>query len=192
MYVGIDEAKTLLPKLIERVQKGEPITITKHSKPVAELAPVRRHDPQAVQQALRRLRAFRENLAACESATILDWAGAIFDWEDIPDNVIKFTTFVSSSTRPLGYSCSCLSQRCCFGHLSRCLFVLDTNHNSGCDLFDYWLGELPQFPDQPGPNWAALHHSAYISEISRLSSADSAGFSTSRRLPSLSLLMVRI
>lgn len=64
MDVGIYEAKTQLPKLIERVQKGERITITKHGKPVAELVPMRRHDPEAVQQALRRLRAFREKLAA--------------------------------------------------------------------------------------------------------------------------------
>ena len=64
MEVGIYEAKTQLPKLIERVQKGERITITKHGKPVAELVPMRRHDPEAVQQALRRLRAFREKLAA--------------------------------------------------------------------------------------------------------------------------------
>lgn len=64
MDVGIYEAKTQLPKLIARVQKGERITITKHGKPVAELGPVRHHDPEAVQQALRRLREFREKLAA--------------------------------------------------------------------------------------------------------------------------------
>jgi prevent-host-death family protein len=64
MEVGIYEAKTQLPRLIERVQKGERITITKYGKPVAELVPMRRHDPEAVQQALRRLRAFREKLAA--------------------------------------------------------------------------------------------------------------------------------
>lgn len=64
MDVGIYEAETQLPKLIERVQKGERITITKHGKPVAELSPVRRHDTAAAQQALQRLRAFREKLAA--------------------------------------------------------------------------------------------------------------------------------
>jgi prevent-host-death family protein len=63
MEIGIYEAKTQLPKLIERVQKGERITITKHGRPVAELGPVRRHDHEAVRQALERLRAFREKLA---------------------------------------------------------------------------------------------------------------------------------
>lgn len=37
--VGSYHAKTHLPKLIERVQKGERITITKHGIPVAVLQP---------------------------------------------------------------------------------------------------------------------------------------------------------
>ncbi|MFP4085845.1 MAG: type II toxin-antitoxin system Phd/YefM family antitoxin, partial [Desulfobacteraceae bacterium] len=35
--VGAYEAKTHLPKLLERVMKGERITITKHGVPVAVL-----------------------------------------------------------------------------------------------------------------------------------------------------------
>ncbi|MCG3199035.1 MAG: hypothetical protein GHCLOJNM_03544 [bacterium] len=38
--VGSHEAKTTLPNLIERVRKGETITITKRGVPVAELRPV--------------------------------------------------------------------------------------------------------------------------------------------------------
>ena len=37
--VGAYEAKTHLPRLLERVQKGERITITKHGVPVAVLQP---------------------------------------------------------------------------------------------------------------------------------------------------------
>ncbi len=37
--VGAYEAKTHLPKLLERVSKGERITITKHGIPVAVLQP---------------------------------------------------------------------------------------------------------------------------------------------------------
>jgi len=37
--VGAYEAKTHLPKLLERVAKGERITITKHGIPVAVLQP---------------------------------------------------------------------------------------------------------------------------------------------------------
>ena len=38
--VGSYEAKTHLPKLLDRVAKGERITITKHGVPVAILVPV--------------------------------------------------------------------------------------------------------------------------------------------------------
>ena len=37
--IGAYEAKTHLPKLLERVLKGERITITKHGVPVAVLQP---------------------------------------------------------------------------------------------------------------------------------------------------------
>jgi len=37
--VGAYQAKTHLPKLLERVMKGERITITKHGVPVAVLQP---------------------------------------------------------------------------------------------------------------------------------------------------------
>ncbi len=37
--VGAYEAKTHLPQLLERVTKGERITITKHGVPVAVLQP---------------------------------------------------------------------------------------------------------------------------------------------------------
>jgi prevent-host-death family protein len=37
--VGAYEAKTHLPKLLERVAEGEKITITKHGVPVATLQP---------------------------------------------------------------------------------------------------------------------------------------------------------
>ena len=37
--VGSFEAKTHLPQLLERVERGETITITRHGKPVARLVP---------------------------------------------------------------------------------------------------------------------------------------------------------
>ena len=40
MEVGAYEAKTHLPSLLERVQHGERVTITKHGIPVAMLVPV--------------------------------------------------------------------------------------------------------------------------------------------------------
>ena len=59
--VGAYEAKTHLPKLIERVMKGERITIMRHGTPVAVLQPpdpVRTADPAKTIVALR---AFRRN-----------------------------------------------------------------------------------------------------------------------------------
>ena len=38
--VGVYEAKTQLPRLVERVRKGERITITRHGVPVALLVPL--------------------------------------------------------------------------------------------------------------------------------------------------------
>jgi prevent-host-death family protein len=43
--VGSYEAKTHLPRLLSRVEKGETITITKRGKPVAVLSPAQ-HSPE--------------------------------------------------------------------------------------------------------------------------------------------------
>jgi prevent-host-death family protein len=58
--VGAYEAKTHLPKLLERVAKGERITITKHGVPVAVLQPPdsgRTQDPKKV---IMQIRSFRK------------------------------------------------------------------------------------------------------------------------------------
>ena len=38
--VGVYEAKTHLPQLLDEVERGETVTITRHGKPVARLVPV--------------------------------------------------------------------------------------------------------------------------------------------------------
>ena len=40
MLVGSFEAKTRFSALLDRVQKGEEVTITRHGKPVARLIPI--------------------------------------------------------------------------------------------------------------------------------------------------------
>ena len=58
--VGAYEAKTHLPKLLERVLKGERITITKHGVPVAVLQPP---DPEKIidlKSVIAELRKFRD------------------------------------------------------------------------------------------------------------------------------------
>jgi prevent-host-death family protein len=56
--IGAYEAKTHLPALLERVQRGEQITITKHGKPIARLVPIRRSDPDRRRQAIEKLKEF--------------------------------------------------------------------------------------------------------------------------------------
>ena len=57
--VGAYDAKTHLPKLLDRVARGERITVTKHGKPVAELIPPRSGAAADVREtvaAMKRLR----------------------------------------------------------------------------------------------------------------------------------------
>ncbi len=58
--VGAYEAKTHLSDLLERVQQGERITITKHGTPVAELVPPESSPAMSPADAVDALRRFRE------------------------------------------------------------------------------------------------------------------------------------
>jgi prevent-host-death family protein len=61
--IGAYQAKTHLPKLLERVEKGERFVITRHGRPVAELVPVGERDSKRVQRALASLRLRRKTFA---------------------------------------------------------------------------------------------------------------------------------
>jgi prevent-host-death family protein len=61
--IGAGAAKTRLPELLERVQRGERIVITKHGRPVAQLAPVDSSSSKPVRQALADIRQVRKSLA---------------------------------------------------------------------------------------------------------------------------------
>jgi prevent-host-death family protein len=56
--VGAYEAKTNLPRLLDQVERGDTVTITKHGRAVARLVPVssRTSTPEAVIVALRTAR----------------------------------------------------------------------------------------------------------------------------------------
>jgi len=58
--IGAFEAKTCLPKLLQRVQAGERFVITKHNRPVAELVPFRPRDPDKVRSAIEALMEFQK------------------------------------------------------------------------------------------------------------------------------------
>ncbi len=59
--VGAYEAKMHLPKLLDRVARGENLTITRHGKPVAQLVPVAT-DRKRAQEALDRIAELRQHI----------------------------------------------------------------------------------------------------------------------------------
>jgi prevent-host-death family protein len=60
--VGSYEAKTHLPKLLEKVAKGERIIITKHGLPVAELVPSSGRGATDVKTVIKELRELRKKI----------------------------------------------------------------------------------------------------------------------------------
>jgi prevent-host-death family protein len=57
--IGTFEAKTHLSALLEQVERGEEVTITKHGKPVARLVPVGMVSRDRLADTVMRLKAFR-------------------------------------------------------------------------------------------------------------------------------------
>ena len=55
--VGAFDAKTHLAALLERVEKGETFLITRHGRPVAQLTPVERRDPDQIARLIERFEA---------------------------------------------------------------------------------------------------------------------------------------
>ena len=68
--IGAYEAKTHLAKLLERVVRGEHLTITRHGKPVAQLIPVTA-DRQRAQQAAARIVERRRHLKKAPLAELM-------------------------------------------------------------------------------------------------------------------------
>ena len=56
--VGAYEAKTRLPALLERVERGEQIVITRHGKPIARLVPIDATSQERRAEAIARLKEF--------------------------------------------------------------------------------------------------------------------------------------
>jgi prevent-host-death family protein len=57
--IGAFEAKTHLSELLDRVEAGEELVITRHGRPVARLVPVADAQQQRAAEAVKRLRAWR-------------------------------------------------------------------------------------------------------------------------------------
>jgi len=59
--IGAYEAKTHLPQLLDRVELGERITITRHGKRVACLVPAEEIDRDKVENAIAKIKKIRQN-----------------------------------------------------------------------------------------------------------------------------------
>ena len=70
--IGACEAKTHLPRLLERVMRGERLTITRHGRPVARLVPVEDDDRDRALQASRRILERRRRLARASLSELID------------------------------------------------------------------------------------------------------------------------
>ena len=57
--IGAYEAKTHLPRLLDEVEKGERITITKHGRPVAVLVPPESAPAPDIDELMERMRRCR-------------------------------------------------------------------------------------------------------------------------------------
>ncbi len=71
--VGSYEAKTHLASLLERVARGDSITITRHGQPIARLVPIepaKRRDAKTVIEELKQLRKGRRVRGASIRALI--------------------------------------------------------------------------------------------------------------------------
>jgi len=56
--IGAYEAKTHLPALLQRVERGEQFIITKHGRAIARLVPIGRSGPDRRREAVERLLEF--------------------------------------------------------------------------------------------------------------------------------------
>jgi prevent-host-death family protein len=58
--IGVYDAKTQLPKLLDRVSRGERFVITKRGRPVAELIPAREVGAPNVKQVIQQMQEWQE------------------------------------------------------------------------------------------------------------------------------------
>lgn len=67
--IGAFQAKTHFSALLEQVEKGEQIIITKHGRPVARLIPETKVDRESIQHTITRIKKF----AQAHTLRGIDW-----------------------------------------------------------------------------------------------------------------------
>jgi prevent-host-death family protein len=58
--IGAYDAKTQLPKLLDRVSRGERFLVTKHGRAVAQLVPVEEHAALDVKEIIRQMQEWQD------------------------------------------------------------------------------------------------------------------------------------
>ena len=70
--IGAYEAKTHLPRLLDRVARGESLTITRHGRPVARLVPAANESRDRARKAARRILERRGRLGRTSISELID------------------------------------------------------------------------------------------------------------------------
>lgn len=75
--IGLAEAKNKLSELLDRVEKGEEFTITRHDEAVARLVPAKRPSREDAKKAIEAMRALRDrNPVPVTTEELLTWKNA--------------------------------------------------------------------------------------------------------------------
>ena len=70
--IGVHEAQTRLPKILDHVARGESLTITRYGRPVARLVPTENEDHKGAEQAAWRIANRRRRLKQASVADLID------------------------------------------------------------------------------------------------------------------------
>jgi len=71
--IQASEAKTHFLRLLDQVERGETIVITRHGKPVARISPQAEVDRERVKQAMESMRELRKRTKPVSLEEILAW-----------------------------------------------------------------------------------------------------------------------
>ena len=71
--IQASEAKTHFLRLLDQVERGETIVITRHGKPVARISPQAEVDGKRVKQAMESMRELRKRTKPVSLEEILAW-----------------------------------------------------------------------------------------------------------------------
>lgn len=67
------EARTRFAELLDRIERGETIVITRRGRPVAKLAPVEHSRREEISEAVDRLEAFRRSGPRVSHRELMSW-----------------------------------------------------------------------------------------------------------------------